>query len=203
MKIVLALAGLLTVAGIAADPAGDEIEGGNAGLVDTEGWRRLGNAAWRFDTFGLEAGPEAVTSFLVSPDMHTDFRLTIEFWIEDDTNSGVFVRCGEIADMADVNPTDCYEVNIYDSHPNQAWRTGSIVTQVTPVAHVETIGRWNRLEIRAAGPNLEVLVNDTLTAELADARAEAGPIALQYAGRGLVRFRKLSIVALPAPFSNQ
>ncbi|HEX5789427.1 MAG TPA: DUF1080 domain-containing protein [Woeseiaceae bacterium] len=196
MKIVLALAGLLTAAGIAADSAGEDIEGGDAGMVDTESWRRLGNAAWRFDTFGLEAGPEAVTSFLVSPDVHTDFRLTVEFWIEDDTNSGVFVRCGEIAGVDDVNPTDCYEVNIYDSHPNQTWRTGSIVTQVTPAAHVETLSRWNRLEIRAAGSHLEVFVNGTLTAELTDARAGAGPIALQYAGRGLVRFRKLSIVAL-------
>lgn len=209
MRIVLALAGLLTLAGFAAEPAGDDPPGDpavdpadedsaavDAGRVDTEGWRQVGDAAWRFDPTGAEAGPGTVTSFLVSPDGHADFRLTVEFWIEDDTNSGIFVRCGAIAGVADVNPTNCYEVNIYDSHPNQSWRTGSIVTQVTPAAHVDTLGRWNRLEIRAAGPHLEVLVNGTPTAELTDARATAGPIALQYAGRGLVRFRKLSIVAL-------
>lgn len=164
-----------------------------AETIEPEGWRRLGAPVWRFDPTGTEAGPDTAGSFLVSEAQYADFVLTVEFWVEAETNSGVFIRCGEVANVDDVNPFDCYEINIFDDHPQQENRTGAIVMQVPPVAQVDTVGQWNRLEIRARGPVLKVSVNGTRTAVLNDARSSAGPVALQYGGSGLVRFRKLAI----------
>jgi hypothetical protein len=167
-----------------------------AGAVDFESWRQVGSPVWRFDADGAEAGPGDADSFLVSDAVYGDFELAVEFWIEDDTNSGVFVRCGEIDGVDAINPFDCLEVNIYDSHPKPDYRTGAIVTRAAPSAEVDTLGRWNRLEIRALGARLDVAVNGIPTANIEDARVGAGPVALQYAGTGLVRFRKLDIEAL-------
>lgn len=161
--------------------------------VDLESWWQVGSPAWRFDADGAEAGPADTRSFLVSKELYGDFELSVEFWIEDDTNSGVFVRCGDIDDVDAINPVDCFEINIYDSHPTPDYRTGSVVTRVPPAASVTTLDRWNRLSILAVGPRLEVIVNGVPTALLEDARAGTGPIALQYAGRGLLRIRKLEI----------
>jgi 3-keto-disaccharide hydrolase len=178
-------AGLLGTVAIAADPA--------PGNQDLETWVRLGAPVWRFDPTGTEAGPGTDSSFLVSPGAFADFDLSVEFWIEDATNSGILVRCGPVEVIDDINPVDCYEANIFDSHPNPSWRTGAIVTRVEPAATVDTLARWNRMEVRARGARIEVRVNDILTASLDDAAERSGPIALQYAGTGLLRFRRLTI----------
>ena len=179
--------GLLLAATGAAEPVT---------AVDLESWRQVGSPAWRFDADGAEAGPADSSSFLVSEEVYGDFELSVEFWIDDHTNSGVFVRCGEIDGVAAINPVDCFEINIFDSHPTPEYRTGSVVARMPPAASVTTLDRWNRLSIRALGPRLEVIVNGMPTALLEDARAGTGPIALQYNGQGLVRFRKLAIERL-------
>jgi 3-keto-disaccharide hydrolase len=168
------------------------------GDLDLESWMQVGSYVWRFDPAGAEAGPADASGFLVSTERYGDFELSVEFWIEDDTNSGVFVRCGEIGSLEAVNPTDCYEINIYDSHPIPDYRTGSIVTRAVPVATVDTLRHWSRMQIRAVGARIEVIVNGTATATIDDARTVAGPIALQYAGKGLLRFRALRIVPAEA-----
>jgi hypothetical protein len=161
--------------------------------TDLESWRSLGAASWRHDTDGVAAGPSDRTGFLVSPEKHGDFVLSVEFWIDAQTNSGVFIRCGAVEMPEQLNPFDCYEVNIFDQHPQQENRTGAVVFVVPPDARVDTTGRWNRLEIRAQGQNIEIRVNGTRTATLDDARTGPGPVALQYGGSGIVRFRSLRI----------
>jgi hypothetical protein len=180
-RYLVPLLALASLAAVAAEPSA------------LEHWQQLGKALWRFDTDAAEAGPDAAGSYLVSPDSHRDFVLTVDFWVAAATNSGVFVRCGEIVEADDVNPFDCYEINIYDEHPLQENRTGAIVQRVAASGRVDTIGQWNRLEIRAQGATIAVSVNGVRTATLTDARTDGGRIALQYGGTGLVRFRRLSI----------
>ncbi len=166
---------------------------------DLESWSRLGDIAWRFDDGGAQAGPaESLlapdkSSYLFSPTEYANFRLTVEFWIEDGTNSGVFVRC---SDAEHINADTCYEVNIWDNHPVQDYRTGSIVKRAIPIAHVDTIGRWNTLEIGVLGDTITAMVNGTQTARLSDNRLASGLIALQYGGAGVLRFRNLRIDSL-------
>jgi hypothetical protein len=141
----------------------------------------------------VAAGASDRTGFLVSPENHGDFVLSVEFWIDAQTNSGVFIRCGEVETLEQLTPFDCYEVNIFDQHPQQENRTGAVVFVVPPVARVDTAGRWNTLEIIALGEVIEIRVNGTRTATLHDARTGPGPVALQYGGPGVVRFRGLRI----------
>lgn len=158
-----------------------------------ESWRRLGTSAWRFDSTGVEAGPEDAMAYLVSNEAYGDFRIELEYWIADDTNSGVFVRCGVVRAISEVNPDNCYEINIWDNHPNQEFRTGSIVQHAPPVSHADSLGHWNKLEILARGSTISVRVNGDLTAEFGGAAADTGLVALQYAGKGLLRIRGFEI----------
>jgi hypothetical protein len=166
--------------------------------IHLSSWNAVGNVEWRFDDDTAEAGPreagpQAEGGFLVSEDTYADFQLTIEFWIEDDTNSGIFLRC---IDPESINPDGCYEANIWNNHPNQDSRTGSIVKHVKPQAHVETIGMWNRYDIKVQGSSISLSVNDVVTATLEDDRLSRGHIALQYTGKNLLRFRNFVITRL-------
>jgi hypothetical protein len=158
--------------------------------VDLGTWQKVGNDAWRLTEQGAEAGPADALGFLVSNDTYDDFTLSVEYWVEDDTNSGIFIRC---SDAREINPDVCYEINIWDSHPNQESRTGSIVTFTKPLAHVDTLERWVRVDIEAAGSRIRASVDGQLTADLVDERSFSGVIALQYGGTGRLNFRNLTI----------
>ena len=165
-------------------------------LQDLSAWRQIGAPVWRIANDGAAAGPAEELAYLVSRQPYADFRLRVEFRIDDDTNSGVFLRCTEPLVVADINPDDCYEVNIFDHHPNQDFRTGSIVTLATPKVHANTLGRWNQYDIVASGPLLEVTLNGEKLLSIVNERAASGYLALQYAGKAKLQFRNLRITAL-------
>ena len=164
--------------------------------LDPRGWRQFGDATWNFDGVLLSVGPSTDTGYLVSPNAYGALRLSVEFFVEDDTNSGVFVNCSEPREMADLNPDDCYEVNIWDNHPVQDFRTGSIVKRARPTAHVNTIGQWNQMVVESSAGLIEVTINGVSTASLANESRTGGFIALQYAGSGNLQFRALRIEQL-------
>jgi hypothetical protein len=165
--------------------------------IKLEDWRQVGAPVWEFADGVATAGPladgQADASFLVSTSSYDNFRLRIEFWVDDDTNSGIMLRCGEINELSDITPDRCYEVNIWDNHPNQDFRTGSIVTLAKPAAKVDTLGRWNRFDIIASGSTISVSLNGVQTAVLENDRSASGLIALQYAGKHGLKFRRLEI----------
>jgi hypothetical protein len=127
--------------------------------------------------------------FLVTPAAYGDFQLTLEFWVSDDANSGVFIRC---SDPQTINDMNAYEVNIFDRRPDQTYRTGAIVNVARPASVVMTGGKWNTMDITARGTRLTVVLNGLPMAEADDAKHARGPIALQYAA-GTVRFRNVRI----------
>ena len=161
-----------------------------ASTVDLSTWQKVGDDPWRVTDDGVAAGPAEAVGFLVSNDTYADFKLSIEYWVEDDTNSGIFIRC---VDLQDIGSDNCYEINIWDSHPNQESRTGSIVTLAKPLAHVDTLERWVRVEIEASGGRIRASFDGELTADLANERSAFGVIALQYGGTGTLKFRNLVI----------
>ena len=111
---------------------------------DLAGWNAIGDVVWQRGGNTVSVRPQPATGYLVSPNTYGRFRLTVEFRIEDDTNSGIFVGCTNPVSVDAINPMDCLEVNIWDNHPNQDFRTGSVVTRVRPAARVETLGRWKK-----------------------------------------------------------
>src|SRR5260221_299828 len=50
-----------------------------------------------------------ITAFLISKDKYKDFQIRAEFWVSDDANSGIFIRCD---DPAKRGAKTCYECNI-------------------------------------------------------------------------------------------
>ncbi len=81
-----------------------------------------------------------VAAFWCRDNDYKDFQLRVEFWIEDKTNSGIFIRC---TDPNSVSGKTAYEVNIWDTRPVQKYGTGAIVNvaAVDPMPHAA--GKWN------------------------------------------------------------
>jgi len=156
------------------------------------GWNRLRDANWTLVDGAVQATQGG--GFLVAPGSYTDFDLRVEFWVNSDANSGVFIRCQNPQDVAD---TSCYEVNIYDKRPDPAYRTGGIVDIAKPLAQVNAGEKWNTFEISARGTHITVALNGTRTIDINDSKHARGSIALQYGagatGPGIVKFRKVEI----------
>jgi hypothetical protein len=156
---------------------------------DMAGWTPVGDANWRVEN-GLLTADRGGISFLVSRESYRDLELRAIFWVSEDANSGIFLRC---QDRARVTADNAYEVNIFDTRPDPTYGTGAIVN-VAPVSPMPRAGgRWNVMTIRAQGDRFGVVLNGRTTVAAArDGRYREGPIALQY-GAGTVRFRRVEI----------
>jgi hypothetical protein len=157
-----------------------------------DGWTPLGDANWTVRDGAICADKGAI-SFLVSRESYRDFDLRAAFWVSHEANSGIFIRC---SDRDRVSATNAYEVNIFDTRPDPAYGTGSIVDVAKVFPMPKAGGRWNLMQVRARGDTFSVVFNGRKTVDSArnDAHAE-GPIALQY-GAGTVKFRSIAIRTL-------
>jgi hypothetical protein len=156
--------------------------------VSLNGWNIIGNANWVIGN-GIVEGNKPM-GFLVSAKSYKNFVIKAEFWAESNTNSGIFIRC---QDPNKVTATNAYEINIWDTRPEQAYATGAIVdiAKVDPVPKAG--GHWNTMEIVANGSHFKVTLNGIVTvADGQDSRFADGFIALQSAG-GIIKFRKVEI----------
>ncbi len=157
--------------------------------TDFSGWNVLGDGNWRVEDNAIVVDQGDGVSFLVSDRSFSDFELELEFWVNTEANSGVFIRC---ADPGAVDEESCYEVNIFDTRPDQTYRTGAIMFVAEPAEFVYTGGQWNRYLISAVGNRLKVTLNGRQMVDVEDSKLAAGPIALQH-GTGTVRFRNIRI----------
>ena len=188
-----ALVGLV-VTGLSgcSEPSPPVSEDGWQTLFDGSGltwFSELGDANWHIEDTAVAADQSTGPSWLVSNQDYSDFELELEFWVNTEANSGVFLRC---QDRDAVSDTSCYEVNIYDTRADQTYRTGGIVNVVAPDEFVYTGGQWNRYEISANGNRLQVRLNGRDLVDVEDSQFASGPIALQY-GSGTVKFRNVRI----------
>jgi len=129
---------------------------------------------------------------LVSKGSYKDFEIYAEFWVSDDANSGIYIRC---TDPKNISSRSAYEVNIFDKRPDPKYGTGAIVDVAAVNPMPKAGGKWNTLEIRAQGPLMTVVLNGVKTAEGKDEKFASGPIGLQY-GAGVVKFRKVAVKPL-------
>lgn len=157
-------------------------------------WKSYGDAIWSFSGNELIGKISDGTGYVMTDQTYSDFVLELEFKPDDTINSGVYMRCKHM----EISATNCYEVNIWDLHPNQDYRTGSIVGKAVPLVKVETNNKWNTYEIRVVKDHVQVWINDALTVDLIDETRTDGYIALQAAGTGEIRFRNLKISPLKA-----
>lgn len=197
-------AGLFSIAGaglpLLRPNVGARAEDGWVTLFDgktLDNWSPIGTANWKLDDGVVVA--DNGNGFLVSKSDYVDFDLRAEFWIEAKTNSGVFIRC---TDPNSVSGKTAYEVNIWDTRPEQKYGTGAIVdvAAVDPMPHAAD--KWNVYEIIARGDTFTVILNGQKTVDRAKAdKFPKGRIALQHGKgvsdeTGVVKFRKVEIKPL-------
>lgn len=187
--LALAIVGLTslerpTTAYAQADGAWKTIMAGTS----MDGWTPIGMANWHVVDGAMQAD-NGMAGFLVSKESYGDFELRAEFWVTPDANSGIFIRC---ADPKQVTAMNSYEVNIFDTRPDQTYRTGGIVDVAKPMSVVNTGNRWNTFEISAKGSRLIVRLNGMLMVDVTDTKHARGPIALQ-GSAGTVKFRNVQI----------
>jgi hypothetical protein len=181
------------VAGCASQAAGVNdgstvLINGTAGL---DNWNPVGEANWRAQDGAIVADKKTGKDigYLVSKNSYTDFAIHAEFWVSDDANSGIFLRC---ADPKNIGSKTCYEVNIYDKRPDPSFGTGAIVDVASVSPMPKAGGKWNTFDITAQGAHLTVTLNGIRTADAHDSRLASGPFALQY-DAGVVKFRNVTI----------
>jgi hypothetical protein len=202
MQRRLVLAGLLAglVAALGPVPHGAAQSGGYTVLFDgknLDNWTPLGNANWRIEDGAVVA--DKGSGFLLSKSAYGDFQMRVEFWADDDANSGIFIRC---SDPAKITAETSYEVNIFDKRPEPIYGTGAIVNIAKVDPMPKAGGKWNVYEIIARGDTFTVMLNGQKTVDNAkDGKHARGPFALQYApgavkDKGVIKFRKVEIKAL-------
>lgn len=196
MRTTTKAAALVAVAAaLAGCSSWNPMAGGTVTLIDgargLENFHAIGVANWAAADGVVEAthgGKEY--GYLVSKQSFGDFTLHAEFWVSDDANSGVFLRCQDPAHVTDEN---CYEANIFDQRPDPSYGTGAI-TKVAkaPVPMPKAGGHWNTYDITARGDHLVLVLNGVQTVDTHDRKFASGPIALQWA-RGTVKWRKVEV----------
>lgn len=159
---------------------------------NSKDWFIKGDANWNFSNNELIGKIKNGAGFIMTQQTYKDFILELEFKPDSTINSGIFIRCKN----NNINPTDCYEVNIWDLHPNQDYRTGAIVMKSIPLAMVQTIDKWNTYKIKNETDHIQVWVNGILTANIRDTVLTEGYIGLQATGTGEIRFRNVKIKTL-------
>jgi len=153
-------------------------------------WDTIGEANWRMVDGVLQADRGGKDGgYLVSKTSYRDVAVRAEFWVSEDANSGIFIRCSNRAVIA---PTNSYEVNIFDNRPDPSYGTGAIVAVAKVNPMPRAAGRWNVYQIAAQGDRLTVSLNGVQTVSVRDNRFPSGPIALQYGG-GIVKFRSVQV----------
>ncbi len=155
-------------------------------------WIEEGNAHWNFSNKELIGKVNDEVGFVMTKQTYKDFVLEMEFKPDSTINSGIYIRCKNF----EINAEDCYEVNLWDLHPNQDFRTGAIVLKFKPIAIVETINKWNTYKIKIEKDHLEVWINGIITSDLRDSTRSEGHIGLQASGVGKIKFRNIKISAL-------
>ena len=189
---LLALAGCASMSPPSQDAGWTTLLDGAKGF--TENWDRIGDANWRVvdGVVQADSGEKGKSSFLMTKKAYRDFMLRAEFWVSDDANSGIYMRC---PDLNDVRDTNCTEANIFDQRPDPTYGTGAI-TNLSPIKNMPKAGgKWNTFEITARGPRIVVVLNGVQTGETDKANALRGNIGLQWAA-GVVKFRKVEIKPL-------
>jgi hypothetical protein len=158
-------------------------------------WNPIGTANWRLQGGAVVA--DSGNGFLVSKEAYGDFELRAEFWVDSETNSGIFIRC---TDPNKVTGATAYEVNIWDTRPDPSYGTGAIVNVAKVDPMPKAGGKWNVYDITAKGSKFTVKLNGQTTVDGAeDSKFARGHIALQHglgvgnSDKGVVKFRKVEI----------
>ena len=175
-----------------------EVDSGWLALFDGEttfGWRAASEANWSVKD-GIISVSEGDQGLLRTTSQFDDFELKLQFKIEADTNSGVFIRTSpKPKDPAG----DCFEINLA-SKKVSPFPTGTLVKRKSgdDVSEGESgwFDRWHDMHIKADGDSIIVLVDGKETTNYADPKGNKalgrGYIGLQL-NSGLAQFKSIRL----------
>ncbi|WP_333938833.1 3-keto-disaccharide hydrolase [Bradyrhizobium sp. CCBAU 45389] len=127
-------------------------------------WNEVGKANWEMKDGVLVADKLDGNgyAYLVSKSTYKDFQVYAEFWVDDDANSGIFIRCEK---PEAIDGRSCYEFNVFDKRPDPSCGTGAIVDTAKVDPMPKAGGKWNTYEITAQGSHLVAVLNGQRTTE--------------------------------------
>ncbi len=169
---------------------------------DLTGWTIHGTEKWYVENKELvcESGPDKQYGYLSTNKNYKNFILTLEFKLEANGNSGVFIRSGiegtKISGwQVEVAPENHHTGGIYESY-GRGW-----IIQPKPEDEKWLKGKdWNKLKIKAVGDEVTTWLNGHQMVTLKDEKVGKGEgfIALQiHDGGGIkVRWRDIKIKEL-------
>jgi hypothetical protein len=165
------------------------------GAAGMENWNITGGGNWRAEDGAVQVDRSTTkgASVLVSKQSFKNFELYAEFWVSEDTNSGIYLRAMNPAAVS--TASGAYEAQIWDKNPKPEYSTGSLVNVAAVKPIYKAGGRWNTYEILARGPEITLKLNGVVTVTAHDGRFPEGRIGLQFNG-GPVKFRKLLVKEL-------
>jgi len=196
MKRVISLlaAALLAACAGMFDDGWTTLIDGTSGM---DNFYQVGDANWRAQDGAIMAD-KGKGGFLVTKKSYRDFELRAEFWAEQTTNSGIFVR---ITNPQKITAVDAYEMNIFDQRPGPEYGTGGVPNYAKIAGPmVKAAGRWNTYVISAKGDQFVLNLNGVQTATFRDGKNPQGPIGLQFGNippkdlpGGAIKWRKVQI----------
>lgn len=177
---------------LAARLPAEELEQGWIRLFDGHtmmGWTDAGKANWRVEEGALVAD-KGENGLLCTTVPFQNYELQVEFWAEENTNSGVFLRTpGKPTDPA----KDCLELNI--APVSNPFPTGSFVYRQKVAEQIEApkSGEWHRFQVLLEGSKAKVWLDGQECLNYTDTtNLKKGLIGLQFR-EGKVAFRNIKL----------
>lgn len=169
--------------------------------VDLTGWTAYGTEKWYVEDSLLvcESGPDRQYGYLATDRYYKDFDLSVDFRQISDGNSGVFFRSviegTRISGwQVEVAPKGNDTGGIYESY-GRGW----LIQIPDDKENILKPGEWNRLRIKAVGPDVTTWLNGEEMAHLNDPKIGRanGRIALQIHDGGGIKVQWKNLVIQP------
>lgn len=187
LKAALFILELLIIGAITIGSAGQDVfaedkpaKGSLTREQIADGWIRLFDGETMFGwkpnndennwqiTDGVVHADKGEQGLLVTTTEFADYELRCDFRLEKGGNSGIFLRTL----FKPKDPvTDCYELNMCDSHPK--FPTGSLVGLVKPDRVVSGEEAWHSYRVVALGTRIEVEIDGEKILSYSDPRPAA------------------------------
>jgi len=165
------------------------------------GWTKIDGGEWSVENGVLigrngrnwSTNPERTGSWLSTEKQYKDFRLELQYTINERGNSGILFRSSH-----EKNPSFTgYEMQIHDSPGRPPSKTGptSIYDVVAPTKNlIRPAGQWNTITILAKGPKIQFWVNGEQVLDTEQTRSMQGYIGLQnHDDRAVVKFKNIRL----------
>lgn len=157
------------------------------------GWHANNDVNWHINADGEIEADSGGIGLLLTNVPFADYELRCDYWVAKGANSGIFLRTvEEPKDPA----TECYELNICDSHPK--FKTASLVGRTQPTKEVTGEETWKSFHVTIDGDSIKVKLDgeDVLDfTDTSEGRRRTGFIGLQK-NEGLAKFRNVYLKPL-------